>query len=267
MRIIPDSIISRTTPENMRPDMLHTTLPITDRMINDEVVKTVDARTMHEFLQVGKDFTTWIKARIEQYGFVQDQDFLVILSKSLGGRPSTEYHISISMAKELAMVERNERGKMARQYFIECERIAKQGGLQLEDLHEDQIIFLGFQKLMKKAEALEFQLEMAQPKVDFYNNFAESDGLYTLQNAGKSMGFAPNRFINWLKGKYLFYQDGNLVPKMQYINQGLFEVKIAMYNNKNRSQSFITPKGIQYFTTRYNENGPVDCLEHEEAQS
>ncbi len=250
--------------------MLHTTLPITERMINDEVIKTVNARTMHEFLQVRKDFTSWLKDRIEQYGFVENADYLLTKigeQLSSGTKYKTEYYISIPMAKELAMVERNERGKMARQYFIECERIAKQGGLQLEDLHEDQIIFLGFQKLMKKAEALEFQLELAQPKVEFYNNFAESDGLYTLQNAGKSMGFAPNRFINWLKGKYLFYQDGNLVPKMQYINQGLFEVKIAMYNNKNRSQSFITPKGIQYFTTRYNENGPVDCLEHEEAQS
>jgi anti-repressor protein len=247
--------------------MLHTTLPITDRTINDEVIQTVDARTMHEFLQSKRQFGNWIEERIEQYGFVDGKDFLTELLKSSGGRPAKEYHISTSMAKELAMVERNERGKMARQYFIECERIAKQGGLQLEDLHEDQIIFLGFQKLMKKAEALELQLELAKPKVDFYNNFSESDGLYTLQNAGKSIGVAPNKFINWMKGKYLFYQDGNLVPKMQYINQGLFEVKIAMYNNKNRSQSFITPKGVQYFSTRYNENGPVECLEHEEAQS
>lgn len=251
--------------------MLHTVLPITERTINDEIIKTVDARTMHEFLQSKQRFTDWIKARIDQYGFVEDKDYLlhkIMTRVESGAKYKTEYYISIAMAKELAMVERNERGKMARQYFIECERIAKEGNnLRLGDLNDEQFFMLAFEKMHKKAEALELQLEMAQPKVDFYNNFAESDGLYTLQNAGKSMGFAPNRFINWLKGKYLFYQDGNLVPKMQYINQGLFEVKIAMYNNKNRSQSFITPKGIQYFTTRYNENGPVDCLDHEEAQS
>jgi anti-repressor protein len=247
--------------------MLHATLPITDRTINDEVIKTVDARTMYEFLEVKTAFKDWFARRIEDYGFLEDKDFCSFLSESSGGRPSKEYYISIAMAKELAMVERNDRGKMARQYFIECERIAKEGGVRVEDLHEDQIIFLGYQKLMKKAEALELQLEMAKSKVDFYDNFSESDGLYTLQNAGKSIGVAPNRFINWMKGKYLFYQDGNLVPKMQYINQGIFEVKIAMYNNKNRSQSFITPKGIQYFSTRYNENAPLNDEQYNEVQS
>jgi phage anti-repressor protein len=63
--------------------------------------------------------------RIEQYGFVEDSDFTIILLKSTGGRPAKEYHISIDMAKELSMVERNARGKQARQYFIECERRAK----------------------------------------------------------------------------------------------------------------------------------------------
>ena len=83
--------------------------------------QTVNARDLHEFLGAGKMFSHWIKDRIESYGFVENQDFWVFAETGknpLGGRPAIEYALSIDMAKELAMVERNEKGRIARQYFI-----------------------------------------------------------------------------------------------------------------------------------------------------
>ncbi|WP_406706332.1 antA/AntB antirepressor family protein, partial [Sodalis sp.] len=103
-------------------------IAIETNSINGATVQTVNARDLHEFLKVGKDFTTWIKDRIKQYGFVENIDYVVfpeIGENPKGGRPSTEYAISIDMAKELSMVERNEKGKEARQYFIQCEKQAK----------------------------------------------------------------------------------------------------------------------------------------------
>lgn len=85
----------------------------------------VDARELHAFLNVGKDFTTWIKDRIEKYDFQEKLDFSPFLGKTSNGRPRTEYKLSLSMAKELAMLENNEQGKRARRYFIEVERMAK----------------------------------------------------------------------------------------------------------------------------------------------
>ncbi|SEI82818.1 anti-repressor protein [Azotobacter beijerinckii] len=85
-----------------------------------------DARDLHQFLQVGRDFSNWIKARIEQYGFIDGEDFSPILAKSTGGRPSQEYHLSIDMAKELAMVENNDQGRQVRRYFIAMERKARE---------------------------------------------------------------------------------------------------------------------------------------------
>lgn len=76
---------------------------------NDAGQQTVNARDLHEFLESKQEFSNWIKARIQDYGFVEGKDFLIILSKSAGGRPSKEYHISLDMAKELSMVELNER--------------------------------------------------------------------------------------------------------------------------------------------------------------
>ncbi|WP_063657775.1 antA/AntB antirepressor family protein [Candidatus Arsenophonus triatominarum] len=96
---------------------------IETKNINGELIQTVNTRDLHSFLESKQEFANWIKDRIQQYGFIEHQDFLINLSKTPnGGRPAKEYHISLDMAKELSMVERNEKGKQARQYFIECER-------------------------------------------------------------------------------------------------------------------------------------------------
>ena len=94
--------------------------------IAGEPAQTCNARDLHQFLEVATRFNDWIAARINEYGFAEDKDFYSFFSKTPeGGRPAKEYAITIDMAKELAMVERNEKGKQARQYFIECERLAK----------------------------------------------------------------------------------------------------------------------------------------------
>ncbi|MFS1539548.1 MAG: antA/AntB antirepressor family protein [Candidatus Phlomobacter fragariae] len=98
---------------------------IETKNINGGLIQTVNARDLHLFLEIGKDFTTWIKDRIKQYGFVENIDYIVFTNSGenpFGGRPAKDYHISLDMAKELSMVERNEKGKQARQYFIECEK-------------------------------------------------------------------------------------------------------------------------------------------------
>ncbi|WP_455481274.1 antA/AntB antirepressor family protein [Bartonella sp. B12(2025)] len=101
-------------------------IKITEQIIDQETVQTVNARELHAFLEVKTNFKDWIIRRIQDYKFKEEYDFCSFLSESSGGRPSKDYHLTLDMAKELAMVERNERGKQARQYFIECERRAKQ---------------------------------------------------------------------------------------------------------------------------------------------
>lgn len=103
-------------------------IPVVSRHVGSETIPTVNARELHAFLEVGKHFGTWITDRINQFEFVENQDFIVfpeIGENPKGGRPSKEYALSLDMAKELSMVERNTKGKQARQYFIECERVAK----------------------------------------------------------------------------------------------------------------------------------------------
>lgn len=89
--------------------------------------RAVSARELHQFLENKREFTTWIKQRIEQYGFVENQDYCSfdkIVKRETGATTCKEYALSLDMAKELSMVENNEKGRMARKYFIECEKKA-----------------------------------------------------------------------------------------------------------------------------------------------
>lgn len=85
----------------------------------------VNARELHAFLESGWKFADWIKDRLEKYGFSRGDDyevFLEIQKNPKGGRPTTEYLLTMDTAKEIAMVENNEKGRQVRRYFIECEK-------------------------------------------------------------------------------------------------------------------------------------------------
>ena len=98
-------------------------IPLHSQTINGNAVETVSARELHAFVESKQEFANWIKNRIEKYGFVENQDY-VRFHKKMEANNATmiEYYTTLDMGKELAMVERNEKGKQARQYFIECEK-------------------------------------------------------------------------------------------------------------------------------------------------
>lgn len=129
-------------------------IPINSGKLAGEAVQTVNARDLHAFLEVQTAFKDWIVRRIEEYGFEQEKDFLRFDSSKMsdqkfcrsnlsskhdtafcspnlgskqgrGGHNRIDYHLSLDMAKELAMVEKTEKGREARRYFIDCERRAK----------------------------------------------------------------------------------------------------------------------------------------------
>ena len=96
---------------------------ITTITINHETVNAVNARDLWKFLGSKRQFGNWIKDRLE--GFIEGQDYVSnknVKNLPAGGRPETEYIISLDTAKHIAMLERNEQGRKVRQYFIEIEK-------------------------------------------------------------------------------------------------------------------------------------------------
>ncbi|SUI81060.1 Phage anti-repressor protein [Serratia quinivorans] len=102
-------------------------VPVFNGTISDESALLCNARDLHRFLGVGKMFASWIKERIAEYEFVENQDYILLANfgkqtSGRGGHNRKDYHLTLDTAKELAMVERNEKGRQVRQYFIECEK-------------------------------------------------------------------------------------------------------------------------------------------------
>ena len=94
-------------------------IPIYESKIKE---KLVNARELHEALNSKRDFSNWITDRIKKYNFIEDEDFSTILLESTGGRPKKEYILRLDVAKEIALIENNEQGKIIRKYFIEVEK-------------------------------------------------------------------------------------------------------------------------------------------------
>jgi len=119
-------------------------IPLHEAVLNGEPQTTVDARELHSFLESQQRFADWIKNRIEECGYTQGIDFVInhkIMKKSVGvfgmGRSPIDYTLSLDMAKELCMLERNEKGRQARQFFLAVEKHARVQHAALQHLQAE----------------------------------------------------------------------------------------------------------------------------------
>ncbi|EFN6402841.1 phage antirepressor Ant [Escherichia coli] len=142
--------------------MANQLIPVFNGTIDNETTLLVNARDLHSFLGVGRMFAHWVKERIAEYGFVESLDYILICqngqTKGRGGdRRSKDYHLTLDTAKELAMVERNEKGRQIRRYFIECEkklRNIQPVQTELQFTAEEIILLCYMQLWMEKAQDL-----------------------------------------------------------------------------------------------------------------
>ena len=134
-----------------------TPIPVITGRLSGQSVSLVDARLLHAALESSQDFSTWIKRRIQKYGFENNIDYLLHRTVAqtpmsgptfppnggkVFGRPAEDYFLTLDMAKELAMVERTPRGRQARRYFIACEQ-------QLRQLHATNTVPASFAPLTR----------------------------------------------------------------------------------------------------------------------
>ncbi|EBF6020500.1 phage antirepressor Ant [Campylobacter coli] len=109
------------------------------------------------YLEVNSKFADWIKNRINQYDFIENQDY-IIKEVFTGRRPRKEYYVTLDMAKELCMVENNEKGRQARRYFIECEK-------RLKNIEAEQMQKLAFRQSLGYKSQLKQQKEHYENKI------------------------------------------------------------------------------------------------------
>ncbi|EEL3574817.1 phage antirepressor Ant [Campylobacter coli] len=127
-----------------------------DKTIGAEI-NSANAREIFQFLNSLQDYSNWIKNRISHYNFIENQDYIIELVYTKG-RPRKEYYITLDMAKELCMVENNEKGRQARRYFIECEK-------RLKNLEAEQMQKLAFHQSLGYKSQLKQQKEHYENKI------------------------------------------------------------------------------------------------------
>ena len=234
-------------------------IPLKNQELNGEPVNTVDARELHNFLGVKSDFRNWIKNRINDFGFVENQDFLSFgknLPKPNGGRPSTEYYLSIGMAKELCMVERTEKGKEARLYFIECEKIAKEKkSLSLPNFTNPAeaarawaVEFEQRQAAEQKANILALEAKVNAPKVAYVDQITASSEHLTITEAAKLIGFPPRSLKDYMRQIGWLYATKD-TPKQSEILNGRLVLRTGHFTHKDgthdtRAYPHVTHKGM-----------------------
>lgn len=225
----------------------------------------VSARDLHEFLEIKTEFRKWILRMIE-YGFEENIDFVKVTQKcptSSTGQNKVNYALKIDMAKEIAMIQRNDKGKVARLYFIECEKRLKEQVPQLTYKQQLQLTILNGSDMEKVLALKEYEevivepykqvIEEQKPKVEFAEAIQVSDTNLSIGNFSKQTKLGRNELFKFLReNKILFIDNGNNVPYQKYIKQGYFKCTQTVTNNHINVTTKITPKGQYWLLKKFN---------------
>lgn len=216
--------------------------------------RVASGRDLHTFLEVGTRYDTWF-GRMVEYGFIEGQDFCSILGESTGGRRGTDHAVTFDMAKELGMIQRTERGKQVRQYFIEMERQARVVPTGPELMA--RAVIEAQQMLSAKDE----QIAELEPKADAYDSFIDADGTYSIGNVAKMIGLSQNKLFDRLRNEEVLIAKGAMrnTPYQRYMHH--FAVKAYEFERTDgtRGTSYTTrvqPSGVEFIRKKLGVDQP-----------
>lgn len=217
---------------------------------------TLSARELHGFLGIGTEFAKWMQ-RMCEYGFSENQDYRVFVKNddnSKGGRPSTDYEITLDMAKEIAMIQRSDKGKEVRQYFLELERRWNS---------PEAVMNRALEYSRKQVKALMEENKELKPKALFADAVSASDESILIGQLAKLIrqnGYeiGQNRLFEWMRENGFLIKSGSRrnQPTQRAMDMGLLEVKERTISNPDGSTRItlttkVTGKGQVYFVNKF----------------
>lgn len=155
--------------------------------VNESLEPVVNGRELHELLEVATPYDKWFP-RMCGYGFTGGTDFSTFLSESTGGRPSTNHLLKLDMAKEICMIQRSEKGKLARQYFIQVEKdynSPEKIMARALQIAEKELATL---RINNKVQAQ--QIAELQPKASYYDLILQCKDLLSMTEIAKDYGMS-----------------------------------------------------------------------------
>lgn len=216
---------------------------------------TVSGRELHEALEVKTAYKDWFP-RMCEYGFSEGVDFNPLIFEQVRtegerqvAREITDHQLTIPMAKELCMLQRTDKGKEMRQYFIAVEEqwnspdaiMARALQLSSAKLKEMQIT----------VSALTVENQIMKPKAEYFDELVDRNLLTGIRETAGELGVKQSRFVAFLLEKKYMYRDkrGKLTAYAKSLSDGLFERKECV-NEKTQwkgTQDLVTPKGRETF--------------------
>lgn len=224
----------------------------------------VSARELHEFLEVETPFNKWFP-RMCEYGFTEGESYRTFLSNrsdGLPGKPRQDAAITIDMAKEICMLQRNEKGKLARQYFLQLERDwnSPEKTMARALLMADKKIRENEQKIQLLTE----QTAEMKPKALFADSVAASGSCILIGELAKiirqnGVDMGEKRLFEWLRNNgFLVRRKGTdyNMPTQKAMEMGLFQIKETVVNHSSGYTTVnktpkVTGKGQQYFINKF----------------
>lgn len=214
----------------------------------------VSARELHEFLEVRTAYKDWFP-RMCEYGFSEGQDFCSFLSESTGGRPAQDAAITIDMAKEICMLQRSEKGKQARQYFLQLEK---------DWNSPEKVMARALLMAERKIKEKDAQIHEMQPKALFADAVAASGNSILIGELAKMLrqngvDMGEKRLFAWMRDNgYLVKRKGTdyNMPTQKSMEMGLFQIKETVVNHASGYTSVnktpkVTGKGQTYFVNKF----------------
>lgn len=235
---------------------------------------TVSARELHEGLGIETPFKKWID-RMCEYGFEANKDFWTKMSESNGGRPATEYDITVDMAKQICMLQRTEKGKQYRQYFLDLEkawntpeqvmaRALKIANATVDSLKE-RCKFLGGQVIEQQK-----VIEKLEPKASYYDLVLQCKDLIATTIIAKDYGMSASGFNKMLKDLGIQYKQGDTwVLYSKYQGYGYLQTKTHNYADVDgvqhaKQHSYWTQKGRLFLYEKLKNKGVMPLMEQAE---
>ena len=222
---------------------------------------TVSARDLHEGLEIRTPYTMWFE-RMAEYGFEEGKDFFTKMLESTGGRPSIEHELSVDMAKQICMIQRTEKGRTYRQYFLDLEkawntpeqvfaRALKMANQKIDELKADKSILIEDVQRMRPKEIFADAVSASRTSI------LVGDLAKLLRQNGINTG--AQRLFEWLRNNgYLIKRKGTdwNMPTQYSMEMGLFEIKESSHVDGNGCNITtrtpkVTGKGQQYFINKF----------------
>lgn len=225
--------------------------------LNENHEPVVSGRQLHETLGVKTKYADWFNRMIE-YGFTENQDFLLLKNEQQtgrGGHNKVDHVLKLDMAKEIAMIQRTDKGKEVRTYFIQVEK----------DFNSpEKIMARALLMADKKVHKLEAQIEADRPKVLFADAVSASKSSCLIGELAKilkqnGIDIGQNKLFQWLRANgYLISRRGESwnQPTQKSMQLGLFELKKTNINHADghttvNTTTKVTGKGQQYFINKF----------------